>query len=91
MGCGLGEILPQLYPQVVVPEEVVEELQRLCTPVVALDRARNPPGWLIIQSAMALDNEADLATLGRGERAAITLALEHKPDVLLIIDESAYS
>jgi len=50
--------------------------------------ARKPPGWLIIQPAKILDSEADLVTLGRGERAAITLALEHKPDVLLIIDES---
>ena len=34
------EILPQLYLQVVIPEEVLEELQSPGTPVAALDWAR---------------------------------------------------
>lgn len=81
------ELLPKLYKQIVIPQEVLDELHSPSTPAPVLAWARKPPEWLLIQSIKTSTTEPDLLTLGLGERAAIALALERRPDALLLIDE----
>jgi predicted nucleic acid-binding protein len=81
------EVIPRLYQTVVIPAEVLNELRSPKTPAPVLAWSGNSPAWLQIQSTHQLNNETDIVVLGDGERAAISLALEHKKEALLLIDE----
>jgi predicted nucleic acid-binding protein len=84
----IGEIdvVPELYQTVVIPADVLEELRSPNTPAVVLAWSRKTPDWLHVEVPKMMPADADLAILGKGERAAIALALEHQ-DALLLIDE----
>jgi predicted nucleic acid-binding protein len=81
------EIVQKLYQSVVIPEEVLKELQSPFTPPLVLAWCQKLPAWLHVQSVKAGVIEPDVAVLGSGERAAITLALGQKQTALLLIDE----
>ena len=67
------QLLNLLFSQMVVPAAVVEELSSPSThPVVRMWMA-NPPEWMLIQDPQQILN---LDKRGKGERAAIALALE---------------
>ncbi len=84
---GHSEFLPELYGGVLVPDAVLLEMQHPETPLKVSSWAASPPAWLERTTVKQLD--ASLAAeLGRGEREAISLALELHADVLLI-DERA--
>ncbi|MBI5762555.1 MAG: DUF3368 domain-containing protein [Planctomycetes bacterium] len=74
-------ILPQLFSRVVIPPEVVEELSRQGAPERVRSFIHNRPTWLESRSAHHIDS---INRLDLGEQAAISLALELKPDFLLI-------
>jgi predicted nucleic acid-binding protein len=84
---GHAELLPSLFGRVLVPDAVLSELQHPDAPPEVSAWAAAPPAWLERTPVETLD--ASLAAeLGRGEREAISLALERHADVLLI-DELA--
>lgn len=76
-------ILPAVFGQVTVPQQVIEELRRFSQPdVQAL--AAQPPSWLL---AKVPTNLEAIPLLHDGEVAAISLARELNAD-LLVIDDS---
>jgi len=75
------EVLPRLYGQIIIPPEVVGELQSIAGPDAVREWATKPPTWLDVRVPKSID--ATLR-LGAGERAAIALAGELKADRLLI-------
>jgi predicted nucleic acid-binding protein len=83
---GEAEILQRLYGRVVIPDAVLRELQHFETPTAVSEWIARRPAWLEIERTTIPPDPA-LRLLGEGEREAITLALQHGPDVLLLIDE----
>jgi predicted nucleic acid-binding protein len=80
------EILPYFYQQVLIPPFVWKELQDVNTPDMVRAWAAQPPAWLE-QHSLRNPPDASLNFLDRGEREAITLALEVGAD-RLIADET---
>jgi predicted nucleic acid-binding protein len=79
---GCVETLPRLFESVVIPPQVVAELTHPRTPQIVKDFVSKPPKWLIVR---ALRHIEPIATVDRGEEAAISLALELS--ALLLIDD----
>lgn len=82
---GHVDILPPLFQQVVIPNEVARELSRPRTPSEVRDFVSRPPSWLITRDPAAIEC---IARLDPGEQAAISLARELHAD-FLPIDELA--
>ena len=86
----IGEIaiLHRLYDRVLIPSEVLAELEDGGTPSEVLLWVRSQPDWLEVRSVDIHHEDAALNQLDEGERAAILLA-QQEPGVLLIIDDAA--
>jgi predicted nucleic acid-binding protein len=84
------ELLPRLYPQVILPHGAWLELQQAGAPPVVAHWARALPDWIEVREA-PLSSDPALAALGAGEREAITLAELYRSQsaVLLLLDEQA--
>lgn len=76
------EILPYFYQRVLIPPFVWEELQDVGTPDPVRAWAAQPPDWLERHS-LRTPPDSSLNFLDRGEREAITLALEVGADRLI--------
>jgi len=83
---GEAEILKRLYGRVVVPEAVWRELQHPQTPAHVAEWIARRPAWLEIQQTN-IPPDAGLRLLGEGEREAIILAQQHRPEALLLMNE----
>lgn len=83
---GEVDILRLLYQRVVIPEGVLRELQHPETPAAVSEWIARRPGWLEVKGATVVSDPV-LRLLGEGESEAITLAQQHRPDVLLLMDE----
>jgi predicted nucleic acid-binding protein len=83
---GEADLLRRLYGQVVIPEGVLRELQNAQALRAVAEWVSRPPAWLEIVRISA-PSDAGLRLLGDGEREAITLAMQHRPHVLLLMDE----
>ena len=81
----IGEIdlLPVLFRQIVIPQAVLDELQKTGTPEAVKNWIGSRHDWLKIQNATAIDQTI---MLGVGEREAISLAQEINADLVLIDD-----
>ncbi len=78
----LQHILPELFDRILIPAAVREELQSARAPeAIALFMAA-APAWL--ETRQVSDVDPKLQHLDRGEREAITLALEMSADVVLL-------
>jgi predicted nucleic acid-binding protein len=77
------DLLPQLFEKVIAPDAVHQELCHPAAPALVRDWATHLPAWVEV---MPVDNvdDAALAPLGAGERAAIALALSLRADLILI-------
>jgi predicted nucleic acid-binding protein len=86
----IGEvaILHRLYGKVLIPTEVLAELEDRGTPSQVLQWVRARPDWLEVRIVDVTRDEIALNQLDDGERAAILLA-EQESDVLLLIDDAA--
>jgi predicted nucleic acid-binding protein len=84
---GHPDILGQIYGRVMVPRAVLIEMQHPQAPVDVRAWAVAPPTWLEPRQVEAIDAGLP-ATLGAGEREAISLAVAIRAD-LLLIDERA--
>jgi len=83
---GEAEILKRLYGRVVIPEAVLRELQHPQIPAPVAKWIARRPAWLEIQQT-TIAPDAGLRLLGEGEREAIILAQQHRPEALLLMDE----
>lgn len=82
------QLLPALYGSVLIPPAVLRELTERQTPGSVRRWIADRPDWLRVRAP--LNSLLDFpATLGSGEREAITLAEEVRPEVLLIDDGAA--
>jgi predicted nucleic acid-binding protein len=83
-------LLPQLFGNVSIPEAVYKELCHPAAPVLVRDWVAHLPAWMEVRLVDILDDAA-LAPLGAGERAAITLALSLHADLILIDERKGTS
>jgi predicted nucleic acid-binding protein len=79
------DILPTLYDRILIPPAVLNELTQPRTPAKVQEWIAGLPGWLQVRAPLSPSPEFP-ATLGAGEREAITLAEELDAVVLLIDD-----
>jgi predicted nucleic acid-binding protein len=85
---GEVEILHRLYDRVLIPDEVLAELEDPGAPPEVLQWLRARPGWLEVRRVDVRRGDAMLDQLDEGERAAILLA-EQDTGALLIVDDAA--
>jgi predicted nucleic acid-binding protein len=82
------QILTDLFSEVAIPHAVQGELAHPGAPVAVRDWIAAPPTWLSVNSA-APDVLAQVdAVLDPGERAALALAMERQPDLVLMDDHA---
>ncbi|MGI8772117.1 MAG: hypothetical protein ACR2JE_11855 [Acidobacteriaceae bacterium] len=81
------EILRDLFGRVIAPNAVISELLHSSAPAEVRAWATHPPAWLVVCSPQHIDPTLG-SELGPGEREAISLAMEHRADVLLIDDRA---
>lgn len=79
-------ILENLFGLVIIPETVCGELQSESTPQMVKDWIQSPPHWLQVRKA-DITLFIPSRKIQAGEREAIALAIELKPDALLLDDE----
>jgi predicted nucleic acid-binding protein len=87
---GEVDLLPKLYSRIMIPPAVEHELQSREAPDIVVGWMERPPGWLTV-AAPRSSADSRLARLDRGERDALTLALELKADLVLLDDRDARS
>ncbi len=75
-------VLPAIFGRVYAPSAVIKELLHPRSPQAVGTWASSPPEWLTVQDP----THTGAWKLGRGETAAISLALELKADRALIDD-----
>lgn len=79
------EVLPRLYQRVFVPPAVRDELTQPKTPEPVRLWMAQHPSWLeVVTPTFSLD--PSLSHLDKGETQAITLAMEHRAELLMIDD-----
>ena len=84
---GEAEVLHRLYGRVVIPQAVLEELRHPNAPAVVAVWIQQRPAWIEVHHAAPIA-DAGLRGLDLGECEAILLAQQHRPEVLLLIDEA---
>jgi predicted nucleic acid-binding protein len=83
------DLLPKVLGEVVVPPAVLEELREWGASDAVRKWAASPPPWMGVRQPATIDTSL---MLGKGESAAISLALELRrtdQTVRLLIDERA--
>ncbi|MGA9771214.1 MAG: DUF3368 domain-containing protein [Blastocatellia bacterium] len=76
-------LLKNLYEHVIIPEAVIEEMQRSQTPEKVRQWVSSQPDWIEVRQTNISDTTLNL---GAGERAAILLAKELGADLILMDD-----
>jgi predicted nucleic acid-binding protein len=84
---GCSDILPTLFERVFIPTVVRDELVHPETPEIVRTWTENPPSWLEVRVAPVIDDRS-LQPLDDGEKAAITLALVLRADLILMDDRA---
>ncbi|MGO9742122.1 MAG: DUF3368 domain-containing protein [Roseiarcus sp.] len=79
-------LLSRLFPGVLIPERVRDELAHIRAPEAVRAWIGAPLPWLEIHPVEDERGAEDLAALDAGERDAIALALATRADLLLIDD-----
>src|SRR5271168_5107143 len=80
-------LLTAIFGRVYAPSAVVKELSHPRSLEAARRWASNPPEWLEVKDPTHIDRSL---TLGAGETAAISLALELSADRVLIDERKGY-
>lgn len=85
---GEADVLEKMFGPVIVPQAVIDELRRAEAPQPVRQWINLPPWWLDIKEP-SLELIDAAKSLGKGERAAIALAVELAADALLLDDKRA--
>ena len=80
-----ADVLREVYGQIVIPQAVLDEMQRGETPVAVRQWIANRPDWIEVQQ-VSMAHDVALEELGAGEREAIALA-EQLGASAIILDE----
>lgn len=80
---GHETVLRKMFEQVCIPPSVLAELQHAQTPHDVRAFVTRPPSWLTVASPTNMDNTLPVE-LGRGEREAISLAMERRAHAVLM-------
>lgn len=80
-------LLGKLFERVFIPSAVHEELTDERTPKIVRRLVMSTPVWLEVRTVKETQATTFPLTLHRGEREAILLAEELRPDMLLIDDQ----
>ena len=80
---GRADLLPGLFPRILVPPAVLSELRDPNAPPAVRAWAFQPPVWFEVVPVREID-EGLPSQFGAGEREALSLALETHADILLI-------
>ncbi len=83
---GEADLLHRLYGRVLIPQAVLSELQHPESLSAVVEWVNHCPAWLEVRQ-VAVRPEESSEELDPGELEAIALAEEHRPDVLLLMDE----
>jgi predicted nucleic acid-binding protein len=83
MECGVPNVLPSLFEQILIPPTVFQELQHPNTPVVVRAWMVSQVSWLKVQAPVSVDSTLNV---DRGEQEAISLAIEIGASAILIDD-----
>jgi predicted nucleic acid-binding protein len=81
---GRADLLPRVLGSITIPQAVLVELTQAATPGVVLKWIANPPWWLSVHAAPFHVDPGLASVLDSGESAAIQLALDLRPDFILI-------
>lgn len=79
------ELLAHSFDKVLVPASVCRDLSHAKTPPEVRSLITSPPAWL--ETAVVREAVVESKSLGRGEREAITLAIE-RGHILLLCDDA---
>jgi predicted nucleic acid-binding protein len=90
LSIGQIELLPRLFKTVFVPDAVHTERSHPTAPPVLREWIAERPSWLEVMQVDLIDDAA-LQPLGAGDRAAITLALSMRADLILIDERKGTS
>lgn len=82
------EILQKIFGEIIIPEAVAEEMRHPKAPPEVRTWIDSPPHWVVVQNPIH-SYLPKRSGLGKGEIAAIALALEHKADAVLMDDRDA--
>ena len=82
------EILPKIFGEIIIPAAVAEEMMHPKAPLEVRNWIASPPEWVSIRSPKHTYLPR-LRGLGKGEIAAIALAIEEHADAVLIDDREA--
>jgi len=77
------DLLPRLFETIIIPSVVYEELQHPAAPQSVRAAVNPPPQWLRVLPIEVVDDPV-LMDLDDGEKAALTLGLSLKADLILI-------
>ena len=83
-----AEILPKIFGEIIIPEAVAEEMMHPKAPPEVRNWIASPPEWVHIRSPRNIYLPT-LKGLGKGEIAAIALAIEEQADAVLMDDREA--
>jgi predicted nucleic acid-binding protein len=78
---GQAEVLRSLFGEVMIPEAVLDELQHPNAPPAITAWLQSPPQWLSVEKVGHVDESIQL---GRGEKEAISLAIERRVPIVLM-------
>jgi predicted nucleic acid-binding protein len=84
----ITEILPKIFGEIIIPEAVAEEMMHPKAPLEIRNWIASPPTWVRIRSPRNI-YQPKLRGLGKGEIAAIALAIEEQADAVLMDDREA--
>ena len=82
------DIVATLFSEIAIPNAVHDELAHPSAPVAVRDWIVAPPPWLSVNSVAPELLARVNAALDPGERAALALAMERQPDLVLMDDRA---